>query len=677
MELEDAKQKIQITDEERNSVNEYINAWHTTMNSLVSFDVIKYLESSIKGWYLPGAIRTSALEKEKTSEEIGDEILATIDNVANVYSAMCKYGSMLQPPRRLYRGTSTKEADSLESGSTYDRLISTSTDLNVAKRFCKYDEAGYLRISVGDNMPFLDVDDFVGKENMNREESEFVLAPFSQIKQAKRVGSDRTYTYYDVELEAPQLRPFGEGEKESFREKIRTDFTRIIKLGRDYQQSSEQSKTKLRMLERATDRDEVKFLQKEMDGLLAQRQTWKQELDAFSTMMKNYIQGLCLEKQREFEEASRIVEEATKVSAEEARYQGEEVQRNEKKSEYGMKFSETVQNLDRILQNISFNYEQLRSRAKNHAKMSRTIGILFHSAIDASAIEKYIQASSQNIRKMKEEIGTNEIGENSSLEEIYHALTRLESFKGIADSALCTSGELAGVVKLYDEQALIDTKRGIDHKIQNVIRKNKIALLTQKKQVVQGRKVSWLGRMTGGQKLKDAELQNLDLQIEFERTRPVVEKGTYSIHDSLADMIAFAKGDLEGLLTQEMQDLRSRITRYFKVNERDIENKANAKLQAKPVPVQAGSRESTSSKIKRLNADSMQLIRGIQENTYQNGRNGGLGQYTAVTNRGTSQFMNTLSRIAQITEVREYSRNESVQNNGTRQTTADLSGTLR
>ena len=674
MDLEEAKQKVQITDEERKSVNGYINAWHTTMNSLASFDVIEYLEADRKGWYLPGATRTSVGGKEKTSEEIGDEILATIDDFANVYSAMCKYGSMSQPPRRLYRGTSTKEANSLKSGSTYDRLISTSTDPSVAKRFCEYDKPGYLRIYVGDNIPFLDVDDFVGQENMNREESEFVLAPFSQIKQAKYAYRDRTYTYYDVELKAPQLRPFGEGEKESFREKIKADFTRIIKLGRDYQNSSDQFEINWSRFQRATDREDVKYLQEKMYELFEQRKAWKPELDAFSTMMKNYIQGLCLEKQREFEEASRIVVEDEQRRVEQAHKQREEEQRLGKISEYGIKFNGTVQNLDSIPQNISFNYEQLKRVAENYAEMSRTIGIPFHSAIDTRKIEMYIASSSQNISKMKGKIGTNEIGESSSLEETSSALTRLESFKGIADQALRTSGDLSKAVKLYDEQALIDTKRGIDHKIQDVIRKTKIALLTQKRQAVQDRKVSWLGRMTGGQKLKDAELQNLDLQIEFERTRPVVEKGTYSIQDSLADMIAFAKGDLEGALTPEMQNLESGITRYFGVNESNIERKANAKLQAKPVPVQTASRESTSSKIERLNADSMQLSRGIQENTFQNSRNGGLGQYMSVTNSGTSQFMNSLSRIAQITEVREYSRGENVQNSETKQTTADLWG---
>ena len=134
MELEEAKKKVNITQEERQAVNGYINAWHTTMNSLASFDVVNYIASAEKGWYLPGAQKSPIPEENPTPEALGEEILSTIDDFAKVYSAMVKYGASSRVPRRLYRGTSNKEARSLKTGETYDRLISTSTFVSLVSR---------------------------------------------------------------------------------------------------------------------------------------------------------------------------------------------------------------------------------------------------------------------------------------------------------------------------------------------------------------------------------------------------------------------------------------------------------------------------------------------------------------------------------------------------------------
>ena len=43
MNLEEAKSKLVITPEEEKSVGDYINHFHTQINVLSSFDVVKYI----------------------------------------------------------------------------------------------------------------------------------------------------------------------------------------------------------------------------------------------------------------------------------------------------------------------------------------------------------------------------------------------------------------------------------------------------------------------------------------------------------------------------------------------------------------------------------------------------------------------------------------------------------
>ena len=179
LDLEEAKIKSRISEEEENAVKRYINFGHTQMNSLASFDILKYLESSDKGWYLLGAQSSMPGEKEKTEEELGNEILKSIEDFSNVYSVMLKYSNGIKQPQYLYRGTSNTEIHNLSSGDTYNKIISTTTDSFVAKRFVEYGNASLLRIKTSGDIPFLDIDDFVGNENIDREENEIILAPYS------------------------------------------------------------------------------------------------------------------------------------------------------------------------------------------------------------------------------------------------------------------------------------------------------------------------------------------------------------------------------------------------------------------------------------------------------------------------------------------------------------------
>lgn len=666
MNLEEAKSKLVITPEEEKSVGDYINHFHTQINVLSSFDVVKYLELFRKGWGLSGAEIISGTEKND-NEELGQTILDRIDDFANVYSAMCKYSQTERGPSYLLRGTSNDEAKKLKGADSYDRIISTTTRMDVAKTFTEYNNAAILRIDVGKNIPFINVDNFFGTENIHREENEIILSPFSKISRVEHSYDDDEYSYYNVRLEKPELRPFKEGEKEQFRERIKKDFSKILELGREYSNLYDQDEIDYYRLKKAQDQEDIDYLNERMRENFRRRKELEPELEGFSEMMNHYIQGLCEEKQREYEEAKRIVDEDTKKRIGEEREKMLEENRKAQISNHNLRVSETSQIFSKMPENIEFYSSDLILKAENYLEMCKILGIAFDSPVDIQSISSCVDNINGNINKVVGQIDLTTIPEDSeeTLEESSEEAIDAVYLPAKEADRLCQS--LHESVQEYDKQAINNIKKGIDHKVQIIIQTAKLAQLLVKKEEVQKRKVSWIGSITGQKRLKEIELENLDLQIEFEKSKPIVQKSSYSVHDSLSDMIAFSKGDLDGNLTPAMQELLVTVPTYFGINRKSIERSANAKLNSKPMVLNSASQK-TSERISRLSEDNLYLRHGIQENTYQNASQTSDWQYGGNNNSGVTNFMDTLNKISHITEFQEFFQRsndtKSIENKG-------------
>ena len=666
MNLEEAKSKLVITPEEEKSVGDYINHFHTQINVLSSFDVVKYLELFRKGWGLSGAEIISGTEKND-NEELGQTILDRIDDFANVYSAMCKYSKMTRCPNYLYRGTSNNSARRIEKGKSYDRLISTTTRLDVAKTFTEFDNAAIVKIHVGEDIPFLDVDDFVGIENIHRDEREIILAPFSKVTISEYSYKDGSFSYYNVGLEKPELRQFEEGEKEQFRERIKNEFSKILEMGKEYSILCDQDEINYFRLQRTQDREDEIYLREKISETFKRESELRSVLNEFSEIMSNYIQGLCFEKQKEFEEANRIVTEENKRRVDEERKKMIEEDRKAKISNHNGMVAETSQFFSNIPENIDFYVSDLILKSENYLEMCTMLGITFDSAVDTQSINSYVDNIKGNINKVGQQIDLTSIPENSQTEISESSEELLETVYLPSREADMLCQSLYESVQEYDKQAINGIKKGIDHKVQTIIQTAKIDQLLKKKEEIQNRKLSWIAGITGQKRLKEIELENLDLQIEFERSKPIIQKSTYSIHDSLSDMIAYSKGDLDGHLTPAMQELLLIVPTYFGINRESIERSAEEKLNSKPMVLDSASPK-TSEKISRLTEDNLYLRHGIQENTYQNVSQTSDWQYGGNNNSGVTNFMDTLNKISHITEFQEFFQRsndtKSIENKG-------------
>lgn len=161
MDLEEAKQKVEISQEERNAVGNYISAFHASINTLVGFNMLDYFAAQKRGWALPGDSRDNRLP-----EEISEEVLEWMDKAALVYSAMVKTSQKRQGPQALWRGTSVKEIEAVKRRGSYGKLLSTTTTEDIAKNFTVPTEgSALLRIYRPTDIPFIDVSEFIVEED--------------------------------------------------------------------------------------------------------------------------------------------------------------------------------------------------------------------------------------------------------------------------------------------------------------------------------------------------------------------------------------------------------------------------------------------------------------------------------------------------------------------------------
>ena len=590
MDLEEAKLKSKITPAERASVEKYINSSHAVMKSLIGFNVRDYLKSFNKGWFLPG------INPDKTKEEAGEEVLVALENAADVYSAMVKNMYDEPAPYKLMRGTSNDEARNLHAGSKYNRILSTTTNETTAKSFGRYGNAAFLRIVPGANIPFINVDTFVGRENLDRYESEYILAPFTKVKSCTFRSDWDGYKYYDVELEKPEMREFEEGEKQELQKQIRENFADIIEKGKELE--SLEDKYRWLLSRRGEDAEDRAYLAKERNSVWEQIQNISPEVTAFEEVMNRYAQGLFAEREKEFKLAYDITrKEEERIWREEAkRRQAETIK--EKSKEFGNLKNKFNMTMDKAPDTYTNQYYALKDEEIKYYHMAKVLQIPFNMRVENDRIEPNISQISQNIEAMKQRVETLQEGSSGDERSAISATDKMQAFGKVAANVRVNENLLMESVRDYSQEAMFETKKELDKKIQDTIKSTKLRLLDRQRQELQNRKISWLGRIRGLGKLRDIELANIALEEQILRNSSVKAKGEYSVQDSLADMRAFSIRELGGQNTEEMENIINNVKSVFEVHEDVIEDKARRKLNAVPmVIVDRRKRVRTSEKI--------------------------------------------------------------------------------
>lgn len=607
MDLEEAKLKLKITEDERFAVGNYTSAFHSTMNGLIGFNMRNYIESNNRGWHLIGVDS----QEKKTDAEIGEEVLSYFEKSALIYSAMLKNSHKQKAPYSLVRGTSVKEAEALREGIAVDRILSTTTDEDVAKgRFTDPKGPAVLRISVAEDVPFIDINEFMKDEDRNgfEREKEYILAPFAKVTGARLLSNWDGYKFYSVGLAKPEMRPFADGEKGTLGSDIKSNFAEMIRKGKQFIYVSDKWEILNERMKRTTNQEERSDIREEQAKLMNEYSALSKEIRAFEEKMHNYAQGLFAEREKEITEAIELVEQ------DEARIRAEKLEETKKqiREQRTTAIKEGIPRLseiDKVPSSYVSTYESLKAEEKTYADMARTLGIQFDLQLptqDIDSLLRYIAKNIQDIKTRVEDIKGKNFEDDDELGE---AASKISSYNIKAECVRRHGSKAYEITQEYRDEALFDTKKGIDGRVQEIIKSTKLQLIAMKRSEIEGRRISFWGRLRGLDKLQEAELRNLNLEEEIVKKTVTVEKPDYSVHDSLAELRAFSRRELDGLATEEMIQFNNVVRRYFGVDDSEIERRADTKLRTSmPTVIEPKKRRmSTAKKIERANARTQSL----------------------------------------------------------------------
>ena len=85
---------------------------------------------------------------------------------------------------------------------------------------------------------------------------------------------------------------------------------------------------------------------------------------------------------------------------------------------------------------------------------------------------------------------------------------------------------------------------------------------------MQAQKVTIFDRITGKAKLREEQMRQLELKIQYENSTKPEKQARYSVHDILGDIYYTADVELGGNPTPEIQDLITRINAQYQENYR-------------------------------------------------------------------------------------------------------------
>lgn len=557
MNLEEAYDITKLSKDEESSIHKYVYTWHTSINSLANFTPSTYKELS-SYWIFP-----------ETPEEVSERL----DDFVNIYSAMYKNGKTSQPPRNLYRGTSNAIIKS--TGMTMPSFVSTTTDQNIAKTFCKMGDGAIADIRVDEPIPYLYATQFRSEDS--KDEKEYILAPFCRttVYPGRRADDKYSFSYYQLIVRKPELEDVPSDELQQMRAEIVEGFQQNIadiKTLNNLQDRKEfldekYSRYKDDPEERAYILEESKKVTAQIDELFSK--TYK-----FSKMLQRYLKGMCRQKEVEIDQAQEVIDadkqakkeaEEKRIAEEKAmqeRYQ-QEVARKQLVSELTYKLDDGSVNTGALESSVSRVVTALTESEEVRNGIGKKFGFTLSGSLATTEIPSIVEQIKSNMQAIRDKIDGVQIDEGTDLptaESISKEMTPL--LDGVS-YGLELKGGFAEIQDMYREQLESELKGKIYLKVQEAMQRARYAKYSADRERVSQEKVGLFGKLFGKENLRQAHLANLELKMKLAQVEQPTLPDKISIRELLADMHTCADTQLGGTFSQDMQALYDQIKKSF------------------------------------------------------------------------------------------------------------------
>lgn len=491
---------LEISQEEVDSIRKYISYMHTNMNSMLDLDPEVLTKLQDKAWVID-------LSKDNMKEHI--------ESFEKIYSAMYKYSKTHSGPYdRLYRGTSRDEIDKLSEGDSYGRFLSTSTDETVAHTFVEYGNGAVISIQLGDNMPHLRMDEFLGETQVS--EKEILLAPYCKVGHITKfmVPPEGESRRYMLGLSKPEFKNISDEERNKCEELINSfDLNEELNKYKHWKNELEAAEIRVsRFIPENTKEDieEAKFLRE-------QRNKAREEFENIQYRFKNIKANMNMYLQDKFKtieiELDKEIKKEEVVKDEE--YRVSKVEEFKDSREKLLEKVDSVLGLVADTQDKYFGQDEEERELNELANNTNTF-IGSENKSEQEVVERF-ESLKANIDSLKEEIANIQISDDLSMEDMDikgELMSQINEKYSQLEMVSKLMSECQRNINLEKGESKSELDRRIAEKIKVSMTNKAVSDLTAQRDNLVAKKDSIIDMITGKSKLKKAQIENLNLKIK-------------------------------------------------------------------------------------------------------------------------------------------------------------------
>ena len=640
MNIEEAKKKLKISEEEIAALEHYTGFEHTRINLLCNMDP-EIIESLSKdGWLMI---------KDK------EELKKYIDRFTNIYSAMYKNSKNGYHPTRLVRGTGISDVEKLRGVA--NQYLSTTRSIEVAKTFTHVKDPAIVYLDMEDGVPAIDMDKY-HSENA-RSEEEVLIAPFCRVVENKLYSKFDGYTFYNVKVAKPELKEKSQEDLESLQNKVINSFEDNLELIEEYQQLKDDIEIINERLQAATvtgaDKEDIKYLE---DELFKKREKFFEvtnNVNDYKNSLRGLLEGKCRQREIEIDKAKEEIDKYNLKEQEETKKKVEEEIRQGQIGQTNDHITDTINNSKELGASLDAIYEDLLKTDEKSRIMSESLGIPYKSRSEIGDISKKIEgikeilAQSENTaNEQKLDVQDNDISKDIAIEK--------DSEVSKYSSSIIEAQRLVQSIESYGEEfsdeEFLNIKEEVYKKAMSLIKEAKTSKLNGLKEEIQNRKVGLFGRLLGKEKLRQAELKNIELKIEAENNKkPDLRFNDFSVRTTLATLYN-AKEELGEENSHNLSDFYNKIKENFALESGKFDDEKIAQmakeLEGKNLPIAYDPKEKTKVKIQRIQEENERLEMANKDTREE--------QDTEERESSITDMLRSLSVVRECVESNPYSK---------------------
>ena len=560
MNIGQALEIIEVSPEEVKSVERYIGFMNFAINMLCNMDVSHY--KKYKGHRL--------MPKNK------DEFEALINDFVNIYSVMIKLNS--SHPKKLYRGSSDNHEQLVPNNS----FISTSSSRNIAQSFMEKDNGAISTYFVSSGVPTLDVEDFkkrylqdfISKDEIESMvdpytdeqeymidpyvlENEYIVYPFTHATE-KYFGKSRDgYGNYEITIDKQELEEVDSEELKRLSKEVIGGFESFIESLKEEVQLDEKARYFYYKWGKAT--DDLDYAKDNWDKYLEMKRDKTNQNDQYRNSVEKLIRGLCKSKELEISEADKVLHiESGKI----LQIKAENIRKEANVNLYKT-YGKLIDEFKIVIENLNQNHDSITNIANKEKRMSSALGIEYDDGINRMQINQLFEHITQQIKRITDELAMRNSGQDISTDEVKDELISLNRFENVLKDVKGTFSALTNTSRQYEVESQDIVKEKLYNRVFDTLKSAKQVHYYNQLKNLQSQRPSLLDRITGKAKLRDEQIRQLNLKIQYENFTTPEKKQRYSIHDMIADIYYTSIVDLNGNMPPTMQDLIVRINSQF------------------------------------------------------------------------------------------------------------------